>query len=109
MLIPLLLQIAPLLTSALFAVCLWLVLVGFLWSIGEAFMQGRANLQRLHQIPCCSCTFFTNDHRLKCPVHPNQALTEEAIDCLDYEPAVRRSADYRRGDTNGTVKRKVQP
>jgi len=100
----LLLQVVPLLTSAVFAVCLWLVLVGFLWSIGEAFIQGRANLQRLHQIPCCGCSFFTNDYHLKCTVHPNTALSEAAIDCLDYEPAIKRSSKYRSGCTNSTAK-----
>ena len=42
-------------------------------------------LSKLHQIPCARCAFFTRDYRLKCTVHPSKALTEEAINCLDYE------------------------
>jgi RNA polymerase subunit RPABC4/transcription elongation factor Spt4 len=38
----------------------------------------------MHQIPCTGCVFFTNDHRLKCPVRPKVAMTEEAIGCMDY-------------------------
>ena len=48
-------------------------------------MQGVAKLKRLHQIPCSNCAFFTGDYRLKCPVHPHEALSEEAIGCFDYE------------------------
>ncbi|MBD2774687.1 hypothetical protein [Iningainema tapete] len=42
--------------------------------------------QEMHQIPCTNCQFFTNDYRLKCTVRPCVANTEEAINCLDYQP-----------------------
>ncbi|NBO32190.1 MAG: hypothetical protein EBV05_11530 [Cyanobacteria bacterium WB6_1B_304] len=42
--------------------------------------------QRMHQIPCDNCCFFTGDYRLKCTVHPHKALTEMAINCSDYYP-----------------------
>lgn len=58
----------------------------FLWSAWQAARDGIAQLQRLHQIPCSNCAFFTGDYRLKCTVHPSRALTEAALDCLDYEP-----------------------
>lgn len=58
----------------------------FVWSIWKAEKDGVARLHRLHQIPCSRCTFFTGDYRLKCTVHPTKALTEEAINCFDYEP-----------------------
>jgi RNA polymerase subunit RPABC4/transcription elongation factor Spt4 len=45
----------------------------------------------MHQIPCARCRYFTNDHRLKCPVHPQIANTEGAINCRDYH--LRRSAE----------------
>lgn len=93
MLILILVWVPPATASFIFEVCLGLVLVGFLWSIGQALMQGWANLQRLHQIPCSRCTFFTGDYRLKCTVYPDKALSEEAIDCLDYELAVIRSSN----------------
>ncbi|NEP80770.1 MAG: hypothetical protein F6K39_22920 [Okeania sp. SIO3B3] len=50
------------------------------------FQQGINYVQRLHQIPCSRCTFFTGDYRLKCTVHPDNALTETALNCSDYEP-----------------------
>ncbi len=41
-------------------------------------------LQKLHQIPCDRCVFFTGEYNLKCTVHPSRALKEDAIDCVDY-------------------------
>jgi hypothetical protein len=40
--------------------------------------------QMMHRIPCHDCQFFTNDHRLKCPLHPIGANSETAINCRDY-------------------------
>lgn len=66
----------------------WLLLFGlFLWAVGVAFWEGIAQLKRLHQIPCDRCSYFTGNTYLKCTVHPCRALTEEAIDCLDFESA----------------------
>jgi hypothetical protein len=69
-------------------ILIWLVLVGFFLAISLAVHDGITRLKRLHQIPCTNCAFFTGDYRLKCTVHPCKALSEEAINCLDYEPAV---------------------
>ncbi len=41
--------------------------------------------KKMHKIPCSDCQYFTNDYRLKCPVNPFQASTEEAINCQDYQ------------------------
>jgi len=48
-------------------------------------VSGLTGLQRLHNIPCTRCVFFTGDYRLKCTVRPCQALSEDAIHCLDFE------------------------
>ena len=45
------------------------------------FQQGISYVRRLHQIPCSRCIFFTGDYRLKCTVHPYNALTETALNC----------------------------
>ncbi|WP_224409141.1 hypothetical protein [Oscillatoria salina] len=66
-------------------VLIWIVLVIFFFSVCLAIRDGMMRLRRLHQIPCSKCAFFTGDYRLKCTVHPSKALSEEAIDCLDYE------------------------
>lgn len=58
----------------------------FLGSIGFVLREGVHQLQRLHQIPCADCEFFTNDYRLKCTVRPCVACTEDAIGCTDFEP-----------------------
>lgn len=69
------------------------LLAGVAWAIAllgiwQLVSAGRETVQRsraMHRIPCAHCQFFTNDHRLKCPVHPQAALTPEAIDCRDFE------------------------
>jgi hypothetical protein len=65
---------------------IWGLLTGLILAICLAVRDGIDRLQRLHQIPCSHCAFYTGDHRLKCTVHPCRALSEEAIACLDYEP-----------------------
>lgn len=56
------------------------------WSLWSAARSGVSEAKRLHQIPCSSCSFCTGDYRLKCTVHPFEALTELAINCPDYKP-----------------------
>lgn len=71
----------------LYCFCTWSLLGLFLWSLWKAAQDAAVRLRRLHQIPCNRCAFFTGDYRLKCTVHPVKALTEEALNCSDYEPA----------------------
>ncbi|MEL7035152.1 MAG: hypothetical protein AAFO04_05975 [Cyanobacteria bacterium J06592_8] len=61
------------------------LIAGFAWSLQLAFREGIVNLKRLHSIPCSSCAYFTGDYRLKCTVHPKAALTEDALECGDFE------------------------
>lgn len=42
--------------------------------------------QKMHQIPCTSCQYFTYNFHLKCPVNPKIANTESAINCPDFHP-----------------------
>lgn len=62
-----------------------LICIG-LWKFLLTFKSGINYVKRLHQIPCSRCAFFTGDYRLKCTVHPHKALTETALNCVDYEP-----------------------
>lgn len=86
-----LLQITQTITVPFCFISICSLLVGLLWAIGVACREGLLRLRRLHQIPCDRCLYFTGDHRLKCTVHPYKALTEEAIDCRDYEQTGQRS------------------
>lgn len=36
------------------------------------------------KIACRQCHFFSENHYLKCAVHPDTVLTKEAKDCSDY-------------------------
>jgi hypothetical protein len=56
-------------------------------------MAARAEiiaLERLHQVSCINCQFFSKNPYLKCAVHPCIALTEKANDCSDYLPPNRK-------------------
>jgi hypothetical protein len=69
--------------SALLA---WAMMILMLWSVWLTLKKGINHLQKLHQIPCHNCDYFTNDYRLKCTVNPKKACSEQAINCLDFEP-----------------------
>lgn len=77
--------IQPLLVPICF-VAAWSVLILFAWSLWSAARDGITTAKQMHQIPCANCQFFTDNYRLKCTVHPSAANTEEAINCLDYQP-----------------------
>ncbi len=64
--------------------CAWMLMALLIHSLWLALRQGRQHLRTLHQIPCAHCRYFTQDYRLKCTVHPCQALTRAAIACPDY-------------------------
>lgn len=64
------------------------LLSGLLVAIGKATREGMGQLKRMHSIPCNHCVYFTGCHYLKCTVHPCRALTEDAVECLDFEPVL---------------------
>jgi len=66
--------------------CAWTLIILTAWSIYSAVKDSVATTQKMHQIPCTNCQFFTGDYRLKCTVQPTIANTEAAIECLDYQP-----------------------
>lgn len=55
------------------------------WSIIRSALDAIAQAQRMHQIPCTKCLFFTGDYHLKCTINPSTANTEQAIGCSDYQ------------------------
>ena len=63
----------------------WSSIALAIWQVVATFHASVAQAQRMHQIPCANCKFFTGDYHLKCPVHPREALSEAAIDCMDFE------------------------
>ena len=78
----------PILQRCLVPVCFvaaWSLVLTVSWRLVSAIRYGIARTKRLHQIPCTDCQFFTGNYHLKCTVHPDSALSEQAIDCIDYE------------------------
>lgn len=77
-------QVLEPILSLIFFIGICTLSIFLLWSIWVSAHTGIANVKRLHQIKCVDCRYFTNDFRLKCTVHPTDALTEEAINCSDF-------------------------
>lgn len=63
----------------------WAIVLVLIWSIWTAIRDGVSKAKEMHQIPCAHCRFFTGNYHLKCPVHPTIALSNDAINCRDYE------------------------
>lgn len=83
---------------ALCFICFWIFMtMALIYSVIAAFKEAISHLKKLHQIPCHKCDYFTNDYRLKCPVNPTVACTEEAISCRDFEVQTANSNSYHRG------------
>ncbi len=80
-----LLQITYTSIRPLYSVCAITLVAGSVGMVGRTVRQGWNHLRQLHQIPCSRCAYFTGDYRLKCTVHPSEALTEEALGCRDFE------------------------
>jgi hypothetical protein len=62
----------------------WLFLLYLGMTLGQFVQDVWQRSRIMHRIPCHNCQFFTNDHRLKCPIHPLAANSETAINCRDY-------------------------
>ena len=78
----------------------WSMVALGIWQVVAATRDGVQRAQTMHRIPCADCSFFTNQAVLKCPLHPNQAMSEEAIDCTDFETANPTQAAYQRLKTS---------
>lgn len=76
--------IQPILVPLCF-VAAWALVVLTVWNLVAATRDGVQRAKTMHQIPCSECRYFTNNHLLKCPLHPKIALSEAAINCSDYE------------------------
>lgn len=66
-----------------------MVLVTSILILAKAWKVVRAKnvtFNCFYTLPCRNCHFFTNNHHLRCTVHPSAALTEQALDCPDYHP-----------------------
>lgn len=46
--------------------------------------QRFSNFKPPPKTPCFSCQYFSNNSYLKCALHPETTLTEQAVDCRDY-------------------------
>ncbi|WP_199194234.1 hypothetical protein [Pleurocapsa sp. CCALA 161] len=61
-----------------------IIFTSLFWRSLAVVKQAVQHLQRLHQIPCDKCIYFTGDYRLKCTVNPTVAMSEKAIGCRDF-------------------------
>ncbi|MCU0567224.1 MAG: hypothetical protein MUF49_11575 [Oculatellaceae cyanobacterium Prado106] len=80
--------IQPMMVPVCFVLA-WGIVIVLGWSLWAAMRDGVQRAQQMHEIPCANCRYFTNSYHLKCSVHPSQALSEEAIGCMDFESTDR--------------------
>lgn len=76
--------IQPFLVPICFVVA-WAVMLMGVWSLWAAVRDSVQRARRMHQIPCSECRYFSGNYLLKCPVHPQDALSEAAIGCRDFK------------------------
>ena len=60
------------------------VFTSLFWRLITIAKIAVQHIQRLHQIPCNKCAYFTGNYRLKCTVNPTVAMSEAAIGCRDF-------------------------
>lgn len=75
--------------SWMFSILAWGLTVFCTFTLWKSLTKGAKIVQRLHQIPCANCQYFTENYVLKCTVHPSEALTESAVNCQDYVASKR--------------------
>jgi hypothetical protein len=80
--------IQPILVPLCFVIAWGLIGLG-VWSVWSAIRDGVSKAKQMHRIPCANCQYFTGDYHLKCPVHPTEALSEDAIGCPDFDPQTK--------------------
>ena len=91
--ISILIQLIPFVYKLVFMICISLGLLSYTLSALKNARKNWIQLQRLHQIPCSNCLFFTGEYNLKCAVHPCKAFSEDAIGCADYQMAKKSSVN----------------
>ncbi|MCC5659650.1 hypothetical protein LC608_22280 [Nostoc sp. XA010] len=71
----------------------WMVFFLILRKI-QAFLDYKMVFpaKALHKLPCKNCSFYSNNHYLKCAVNPSIVLTEEAMNCSEYSPSKKDSS-----------------
>ncbi len=62
----------------------WLFSAMFISTIVSSIVDVRKRSATMHQIPCHSCRYSTNNHYLRCTVNPSTAFSESAINCFDF-------------------------
>lgn len=57
-----------------------------------------SRLQPHHKVLCSHCHYFSGNPYLRCSVHPNTVMTEQAVGCADYVPnsTVKRIKKWRK-------------
>ena len=74
----------------------WSVVILGIWQVIATTRDSVQRAQTMHKIPCSDCAFFTNQAVLKCSLHPATAMTEDAIDCFDFETSNPTLAAHQR-------------
>lgn len=81
--------IHPTLDAAFLTVISLVMLSGIAAAIYACIPKRRQHsfgFKPYHKFLCHRCRYFSDNAYLKCALHPVAVLTEQAIDCADYDP-----------------------
>lgn len=70
---------------SLLTVCSTIVLVTATCNYLSKVIRPPIKASEPQKFPCRNCQFFNSNYHLKCAVRPTDVLTDNAIDCRDYE------------------------
>ncbi len=69
----------------------WTLFQVFHWSIATLMTTKTRSLFvfSFFQSPCRKCQFFDENNYLNCAVHPSIVLTNQAVNCSDYDDGIQ--------------------
>lgn len=66
-------------------VLVWSIATAVFLGLPKLVPGGKRRVKAAHKLPCYQCQFFTNNPYLRCAVRPETVLTEDALDCSDFQ------------------------
>ena len=82
------LEIQPYIALSLSVICfvtVWAIIIYVIPGIAKILRNVKITSKHLKEVPCRNCQFFAENPYLQCAIHPATALTEQALNCPDYQ------------------------
>jgi len=85
-------------TSLIYFQLIFLAVIASIYACIEVRKQHSSRLQPHHKVLCPRCHYFNGNPYLRCSLHPDTVMTEQAVGCADYVPnsTVKRIKKWRK-------------